>query len=292
MAASKRPSEPGVAAPFARRGKLRTIWRITSWGGAAALAVGAVLLISQTEVGGERLQLALTRTREPEPQAVAPMPPRVVVDAEETRKLADAVRKLVADRDRLKERLASLERNFDDMTGSINTVMQANAAAQSVKDSPKEKIASAMPATASVPPPLPAQPEVKRASPSPVASAPPPAPVVDPRQTEIVPLPPVAPFRVASLAPAKIEYGVDLGIAASIEDTRDKWTRVKANFGSLLAGLRPVAAPRQRPTGTEFRLVVGPFPTLAEAARLCARFNSARAACRTAKFTGEDLAQR
>jgi hypothetical protein len=292
MAASKQPSEPGVTAPFARRGKWRGFWRFTSWGAAAGIAVGAVLLLSQTEVGGERLQLALTQTREPEPQAVAPVPPRTLVDAEETRKLADAVRKLVADRDRLKERLASLERNFDDMTGSIKTVMQANAAAQSVKEPPKEKVASAMPAPAPTPPPAPASPAVAPPAPSPVASAPP-ASAEEPRQTEIVPLPPVAPFRVAALAePTKTEYGVDLGTAATIDDARDDWARVKANFGPLLAGLRPLAAPRRRPGGTDFRLVVGPFPTIAEAAQLCARFNSVRATCRTAKFTGEDLAQR
>ena len=38
------------------------------------------------------------------------------------------VRTLTADRDRLNARLASLEHNLDDMTGSIKTVMRANAA--------------------------------------------------------------------------------------------------------------------------------------------------------------------
>ena len=88
--------------------------------------------------------------RGPEPQAIAALPPRVVVDVEETRRLEDAVRKLAADRDRLKERIASLERNFDDMTGSIKTVMLANTAAQAVKEAPKEMAAPA-PAVAAPP---------------------------------------------------------------------------------------------------------------------------------------------
>ena len=75
--------------------------RFAAWGGAAALALAIVVLISQTPIGSERLQLALAQTRTPEPQAIASVPPRVVVDAEETRRLAEAVRRLAADRDRL-----------------------------------------------------------------------------------------------------------------------------------------------------------------------------------------------
>jgi hypothetical protein len=93
------------------------------------LALIAVMLVAQMQAGDERLQAVLEKVRGPEPQAVAAVPPHIFVDAEETRRLEDAVRKFAADRDRLKERIASLKRNFDDMTGSIKTVMLANSAA-------------------------------------------------------------------------------------------------------------------------------------------------------------------
>jgi hypothetical protein len=280
--------------PLMRRLNLRAFGRLAAWGGAAVLALIAVVLVAQTQTGDERLQAMLATVRGPEPQAIAALPPRVVVDVEETRRLEDAVRKLAADRDRLKERIASLERNFDDMTGSIKTVMLANTAAQAVKEAPKE-MATPAPAVAApaavaapvTPPPAP----VAAKAPEPTAPS---APSTEPVATEIVPLPPV---RVATAAvetpaePAKPEYGMDLGRGATVDAIRDEWARVKANFGPLLAGLRPVAAPRPHASGNaDYRLVVGPFPTAAAAARLCAKFTNTRPACRTARFTGEDLA--
>src|SRR5277367_308638 len=86
-----------------RRQNLGTFARFAGWGGAAALALIAVMLVAQTQAGDERLQLVLEKVRGPEPRVVAAMPPRMLVDAEETRRLEDAVRKLAADRDRLKE---------------------------------------------------------------------------------------------------------------------------------------------------------------------------------------------
>jgi hypothetical protein len=285
----------GSILAFLRRQKLGTFGRFAGWGGATILALIAVVLVAQTQAGEERLQAVLDKVRGPQPQAIAAVPPRVVVDIEETRRLEDAVRKLAADRDRLKERIASLERNFDDMTGSIKTVMLANAAAQAVKDAPKEAAAAPAPvvsAPAAVAAPVtPPTAPVAAKAPEPAAPS---APNAEPATTEIVPLPPV---RLAGVAieppaePAKPEFGMELGRGATIEAIRDEWARVKANYGPLLAGLRPVAAPRQHPSGgSDYRLVVGPFPTAAAAAKVCAKFTSARPACRTARFVGEDVA--
>lgn len=328
MPAKSEPAEtPTPRAPLAWRGRLLALLGPLAWGAAAAFALTAVLLVAQTRTGAERLNLAFLQTREPEPQAVAPLPPRVVVDAEETRRLAAAVRELVADRKRLDERIATLEHNLDDMTGSIKTVMQANTAVQSAKElpkieqAPKEKLAviappvvsapevttpaavpAAMPALPPPPPPPPAAAKTAAASPPAIDTkiiAPgPPPPGAEPVQTDAVPLPPLPPIRIASAAvpaaqPAKTEYGVDLGGAFTVGTLRGEWSRVKANFGPLIAGLRPLAAPRQRPNGAaDYRLIVGPLPTHADAMKLCARFNAARAVCHTAKFTGEELAQR
>jgi hypothetical protein len=125
-----------------------------------------------------------------------------------------------------------------------------------------------------------------------------PPPVAE-TKTEAVPLPPV---RVAAAPasepaaepppPAKLEYGIDLGGAASIEVLRIHWAAMKANYGPLLAGLHPVATQHTKtPTGVTYRLVAGPLPNAAEAARLCARFPVTRTGCRPAKFSGVQLAE-
>ena len=305
--AAKSPSPaaqtPVIVDPASRRGMMHAVWRPCCWGIGAAVAITLVVLAGQTETGSQQLQIAFAQANEPEqPQAVAVVPPRVVVDEAASRRLADAVRTLTADRDRLNSRLASLERSFNDMTGSIKTVMQANAAAQSVKApkqaEPEKTLAPAISApTASTPavvsPPLPQAASVPAATPAEPLPA-------EQQAQEFVPLPPV---RVASAAasdpanepqaPAKIEYGIDLGSAVSVDAVRGEWLKAKANYGPLLTGLRPVASPRQRASGgSDYRLVVGPFASATAAGRMCAKFNAARIACRTAKFTGEDLAPR
>ncbi|MCF8477273.1 MAG: hypothetical protein K9G60_09590, partial [Pseudolabrys sp.] len=107
-------------------GRLRdtsTLWRVTSWGAAAALALAAAVLITQTDSGAQRLQLAFP------PQ---PADPIRIADAKataaaklaeaqhlETQRLQAEVRALAADRERLSARVVSLEKNLNDMTGSI-----------------------------------------------------------------------------------------------------------------------------------------------------------------------------
>ena len=93
-------------------------------------------------------------------------------------------------------------------------------------------------------------------------------------------------------APIVTEFGVDLGGAASPDLLRLRWATMKANFGPLLAGLRPVAAHEHHPGAPSYRLVVGPLPNYAAAAKLCARITAARAICKPAKFDGQVLAQR
>jgi hypothetical protein len=116
--------------------------------------------------------------------------------------------------------------------------------------------------------------------------------------TEAVPLPPA---RVAAAAQASepepapanpVEFGLDLGGAATIDGVHQRWITVKANFGPLLNGMYPVAAHERRTGSTGYRLVVGPLPNSAAASSLCAHFTAARTACRSAKFDGEQIVQR
>jgi hypothetical protein len=280
MATLPRPDKPKTAssAPV----------RLVGWGGAATLALAALALTLQSEAGSERLQTAFA----------APAPPQVVAKAEpkaelppaapekdaETKRLELLVLALAADRERQSARIASLERNLEDMTGSI-----------------KQQVAIA--AKAVVPPPAPAAPVIMPLAMAPVSqpaasawpgNAPPQA---DAPAAEAVPLPPervvaTLPVSEAAEPPRKPEVGIDLGGAANMDVLNARWAAVKANFGPMLAGLYPRAAERHRQTGSDYRLIAGPLPTNAAAVQLCARFVAARITCRAVKFDGERMVQR
>ncbi len=97
----------------------------------------------------------------------------------------------------------------------------------------------------------------------------------------------IAAAPAAEPAPPKLEFGVALASASSLDLTRLQWLALKANYGPLLAGLRPSAAREQRGSVTHYRLVAGPLPNYAAATRLCARLNAAHAVCHAGKFAGE-----
>ncbi len=281
----------------------RPFWRIFGWGGLATIALAAVAITSQTEAGSKRLQFMIAYFSEPsrvfadlsEPaRAVAEIPTRTGGNATEaqpeTQRLAAQVRELTADRERLNARIAMLEHNIEDMTGSIKQQSAQLAAARAATPPPTSSAPTstlptvrplAMPALGVMP-----QPE---SPPLQAAEA----------KTETVSTPPV---RVASAPanepaatppPVKAEFGIDLGSATTIDALRVHWAAVKANYGPLLAGLHPLVAehPKQ-PTGVVYHLVAGPLPNAAEAARLCTRFPALRTGCKTAKFEGGHLPER
>lgn len=288
------PKRPGTIVAGPRRFDLRFLWRLTAWGGAAALALAAAVFASQTETGSQRLAAFGLAESPSRPVAAITIPPHREQEWEIAR-LQVQLRALTSDRDRLAERVASLEHNIEDITGSIKrqaapaptiTMTPAPPAAPAPDvsapatteakqaDQPAEKPApAATPATAeAVPPP----------SPAPEKTA---APVQEP-----VPLPPV---RMAALpaeptAP-RLEFGVALASSSNLDVLRLQWGALKANYGPSLAGLRPIAAREQRGTATYYTLVLGPLPNAAAAAKLCARLTAARAVCHAGRFTGDPL---
>ena len=280
----------------------RSAWRVFGWGSAATIALAAVAFTGQTEAGSKRLQLALAMVSEPV-RVVAQIPPTST--EAETQRLATQLRDLAADRERLTARIAMLERNLADMTGSIKQQSEQLAAARAANTPPPVPSAPATtPAVvAAAPPPAPARPALTplalpAVTRTPLAAPENPPPAAE-TKTEAVPLPPV---RVAAAPasepaaepppPAKLEYGIDLGGAASIEVLRIHWAAMKANYGPLLAGLHPLASQYPKhPTGVTYRVVAGPLPTAAEAAKLCARFPVTRTGCHPAKFSGVQLAE-
>lgn len=297
------PPEPDVSAVRSVLQRKRPLLRILGWGSAAALALAVVAAATQTETGTERLQVAL----KPQPnstEAVAAIPqpvrePEALVRETQLRleaqqRLEAQVRALAADRDRLAARLSSLEKNLDEVTGSIKRQAQQVAtppAKPPELSAPQSQIAAA---PAAPPPKV----EAPIAAVAPPATEPAKEAEAAPSGTPIAEPIPLPPVRMAALPPPQpterktAEIGVDIGGAPNIEVLNLRWTAVKANFGPLLGGLHPLAARVHRPGSTDVRLLVGPLPTMAAATQLCSRFAAAKVTCRPVKFEGEQIAQR
>jgi len=298
MAIEQVAAQPDLRDAHIRRRDIRALLWLCGWGGAATLALIVFAITSQTKTASDRLRLIFAAS---EPSAVAQMPPRVAQLEIETQFLTDQMRALAADRDRFAGRIALLESSVDDMTGAIKKQAAATAALATKATSPSTPapIAPAITGTTTPPPATnrpapvaansPASGTATTASVTPSGAARP--------STEPIPLPPA---RIATAAQASepeqppvtpVEFGLDLGGAATMDGVRQRWVTVKANFGPLLSGMYPVAAHEHRPGGTGYRLVVGPLPNSAAASSLCAHFTAARTACRSAKFDGEQIVQ-
>src|SRR5690606_31339677 len=90
---------------------MRALRRMTLWGMAAAGAVASAVLVGQSETGSRRIKAAWAQVASPLNVARRPPAPSAPAWAgeEETRRLAEQVRILTADRDRLTARLVALE---------------------------------------------------------------------------------------------------------------------------------------------------------------------------------------
>lgn len=266
--------------------------RLGGWAGAAILAVALLALTAQTDIGSERLQGILAMMSAQTAVAKADLPvektERPPEKDAEIKRLEALVLALASDRERLNARISGLERNLDDMTGSIKQ-QQASLAAR-----PAAPPAAPAPPQQQVVPilaPLSMPSTIESVASWPATATPQPA------TSEAVPLPPVrvalAPVEEsAAEAPRKPEIGIDLGGAANLDILNARWIAVKANFGPQLSGLYARAAQSSRPGASDYRLIAGPLPNNAAAAQLCARFITARITCRTVRFDGERLVQR
>jgi hypothetical protein len=271
MARRGRDAE-GVRATLARRA-----WRLGAWSGIAVLSIAAAVVASYTDTGARRLALGDVPVI---PSAATPSAPDP-----ETRRLADALRALSADRDRLAARVSALERNLDDVTGSVP------ARSGSEHGGPPNPAASPLPPTLAPAPPATA------AAPPPVVVAPAPPPVRPPAPAPVATRPVVSPAIAADAAATgstatRTEFGVDLGTAGTVEGLRNLWTAIKGTQAPLVEGLRPVVAVRDgaKPGTLELRLVAGPLANAGVAARLCAALADAGLTCAPAVFDGQRLA--
>jgi len=286
MATEQTPLEPDLREPRWRSRQFNALLWLGGWGGAAAIALVALDIASQTKTAGERLRQVFAIN---EPAAIAQMPPRVSQLESNVQLLSAQVRALTVERDRLAGRIALLESSIDDMTGAIKRQAAATAAALAAKTAAP---APSAPATIAASPPLPAA--LTPPSPAAAVSA---APKSDASNAAAVPMPPTRVAAVAANEPQSSvspqnEFGLDLGGAATLDGIRQRWVTVKASFGPLLSGMYPLAAREHRAGASGYRLVVGPLPNSPAATGLCAHFAAARTACKSVKFDGEQIVER
>lgn len=281
------------------------LWQVFGWASVAAVALITLAITTQSDLGSKRLVELFTAPHELASAVAADEPPRATDQSTDTRKLEAQVRSLIEDRDRLAARIATLEHSLDDVTGSIQhqrTTLpmvslpvlapapspSAPAITVAAKPAPSVINPLAMPATSisEVSWPRGAQAEDG------TSAAP-----MPPKRLAALPaneaVPEATPAPAPAPAPAhKVEYGIELANAPSIELLRGRWAAVKANYGPLLTGLQPVAVHERRAGATTYLLVAGPLPNFAAAAQVCSRFSAAHAACRPARFSGQNIVQR
>lgn len=295
---------------------LRAALKLVAWGSVAASAAAVVILVAQTEHGGQRLARILSgptrAVADSMPvQKVNPLAARLAETESEALRLAETVRRLTTDRDKVVARLDALERNLD-VTGSIRdnapardgAPAPASAGANPPSAAPSQQVASlppAPPANVAAPPaagPAPAAAEAPMQRPGAIMALPtallsPPAPATPPVAEPTNPATVTGP--AADSVATRTEFGVDLGGDRTVDALRALWTSLRAGkHASLFAGLRPLVAIREagKPSAVELRLVVGPLANAGAAARLCGALAAAGLACQPAVFDGQRLALR
>ena len=240
------------------------LFHLGIWGGAAAACLLLTAIATRTETGQMRLAAAyaaLTGTSDSAQQQSAARER----EREDARRMTAMIRNLTEDRDRLLARMTALERNYEDVTGSIGKLANAARPPAESSDAPLAGAAPAASAPATTP------------------SAAPPAPATIAAATP-EPQGPVS---------ARAEFGIDIGGGPTLAAMRTAWDRASRNHGVLLDGLRPLIAVRDGRAGqVELRLVVGPIANAAAAARLCAALAGAGMSCQPTMFEGQRLALR
>jgi hypothetical protein len=249
---------------------MRALMRLSFWGSGAALALLLAVIAAGTEKGSLRLAAALNPSAQVASASSKQLAARPAGPDSDTRRLSEQLRSLSTDRDRLLARVTVLERNLEDVTGSIGR--QAARASES----PAE-------------PPMPPLPGPTVAATIANAPMPPPRPDSAPRSANAAPL---AHSPASEATSIKTDFAIDIGGGTTLDALRELWASVKGNHPNLVAGLRPVIAVRDgaRPGTIELRIVAGPLPNAAAASRLCASFAASGWACRPAPFEGQRLA--
>jgi len=240
-------------------GKLR---RLTVWAAAAAGAVAIAALASRSDIGLERI--ALIRHG---PATQTQVATRTFDAQAETQRLAEAVRGLSTSDEQIKSRLAAVERNMDDVTGSITKQSEAAKAPRRADDGPSVAATAALTASLAA-----------------SAAAPPVAIAAAPAAT--------APAVAASAPTPHTQYAIDIGSGVTIDALRARWLTVRAAHPQFFEGLEPLVGVKEVPHANrvELRLLAGPIAEPAAAAKLCAALALFGLFCQPTLFDGQHLA--
>jgi hypothetical protein len=236
--------------------------RLAVWGAAAAAAVLIVALTGRSDVAVQRIALIL---HHPKP-ALAP-----AFDAQAaTAQLAEAVQSLKANDEQLQSRLAAVEHNVDDVTGSITKQMQEAAATRHAEDGPS--LAATALASAST------------IAPVDIPPAPASAPVYTTARTE----PEIGP------PPPKVAFGIDIGSGLTLQALRLRWAAIRTAHPQFFESLEPIISVREVPhtNRIELRLIAGPIAQPGAAAALCAQLAALGLYCQPTIYDGQHLALR
>jgi hypothetical protein len=277
---------------------LRHLGRSALWAGLALSAMLVAILAARSETGLRRITIALNgmpgsaQVTPAGGEALASLPIRDLAIEAETRRLAESVRRLAAERERLMARLDLLERSID-VTGALPA-----AASQRPPEAPASTTFISPPGNGSG-----GQNSANDTAPvasgaSGVSSATPPPPeqigAVLP-QAEAPPASRMVALQAAAESSiSRTEFGIDLGPAGNSDGLRALWSTVRAQHGALLEGLHPMGLMREtgQPGGAELRLVAGPLLNAAAAARLCAVLSGTGRTCQPSIFDSQRQALR
>lgn len=259
----------------------RQLWHQALWGSVAAVALLVAVVAGFTDVGAQRAAMLLSSlnlapSSSPRPgQAAARQAPDADAAA---RQLAQTVRGLAEDRDRIMTRLAAVEHDIDDITGSITRQIEAV----------KATTAQSMPAWPADVPPVPAM----LTSGESIAQ-----PIVPPVADLAPALPANAMAEAGATSPPEAPatspaYGADIGSASSMKALQVRWAGIRAAHARAFEGLQPVVMLRDNPrlNRVELRLVVGPFANAERAAQLCVTLAASHLPCEPTMFDGRHLA--
>ena len=281
-APAKSAAAKSVAAkrPSVGQNPWQGLWRQAGWGLAAATALGIAVLSSRDDDAPQRFAALFSSLRSQEQPAAHSF------DAEAAaRQLAQALRSLADDRDKLATRLNALDREMRDMSGAIKQQIEG-AKSEAIKTA---KQAPPWPESA---PPVPmtladVAVMVKTVSPAPAGAAEPPFPSVATSATNTDEQAP--PDTTASLGQA---YGADLGTASTMKTLHHRWASLRAAHPQLFEGIQPVVSVKQnqRTGRTELHLIVGPYANAETAAQFCDFVVPYHVNCQPAMFDGSRLA--
>jgi hypothetical protein len=235
---------------------LRKLRSYSVWSMGTAAAVALAILAGRSQVGAERFYAMFHPSHAQQSGAK--------FDAETvTRQLADALRVLASNDEQTRGRVAAIEHDLDDVTGSIRQVAAANEAKRT-DDGPTVSATASLTASSAAP-----------------IDTPPPPPEFSQSET------------AKPAAPPPPQYGVDIGSGLSLQALRARWQTLRMTHAALLEGMQPIVTVRETPRGKiELRLVVGPMAQPGAASQLCQALTMFGMFCQTAVYDGQHLAQK